>query len=323
MFEALIPAQWNAALLRMDPGHFWIVAVILIATALGSFYAIFHFLRRLRIMEDTPTSLVRSAAQGYVELDGIGLLMRGTPVVAPLSGVTCTWYSFKVEEKESVSTGRGGRRERWRVIRSETSDDLFLLRDETGDCVIDPEGAEVTPAITEVWYGDSPMWATGTQRGRTGFFARNQYRYRYTEKRMHPNDPLYAIGQFHTVGGAQELPNTHDEVRQLLAEWKRNQVALHARFDSNNDGVLSVEEWERVRKTAHQEVLKAQRERAIGPVHNLLTQSGDGRPYILSVMPQEELVGRFRLYAAGGLTLFLLAGAVATWMISVRILAAS
>ncbi len=317
MFDSLIPQAWVDGVQQMDPGHFWLIAIGLTCVSLVSFYGIFRFVRRMRFIEGTPTSRVRSAAQGYVELDGIGLLMRGTPIVAPLSGLTCTWYSIKIEKKESVS---GGRRDRWTTVRSATSDDLFLLRDETGDCVIDPDGAEVTPSISEVWYGDSPSWATGLQRGRTGLFASAQYEYRYTEKRMHPNDPLYAIGQFHTLGGSQELPNTHEEVRQLLAEWKRNQVALHARFDTNNDGVLSVEEWERVRQAAHQEVLKAQRERAVGPVHNLMTRPDDGRPYMLSALPQEELVGRLRLLAGGSLLLFLLAGAAATWMYGVRLL---
>ncbi|WP_127477039.1 GIDE domain-containing protein [Sulfurivermis fontis] len=309
MFESLIPPDWALRVQQLAPAEFWIGTGLLIALALGGFYAIFRFLKRYHIIEGTPTSRVRSAAQGYVELDGIGYLMPGTPIIAPLSGITCTWYHYKVEEKTASG---GDNRERWRTLRQETSDELFLLKDDTGECVIDPEGAEVTPAISEVWYGDTPMWNGGARRGRIG-------RYRYTEKRMHPGDMLYAIGQFRSVGGSQELPNTHEEVRQLLAEWKRDQVSLHARFDRNNDGVLSVDEWEAVRKAAWKEVLAEQAKRARGPVHHLLTRPDDSRrPFILSVLPQELLIRRYRVYAGLSLLVFLLAGSAATWLLTAR-----
>ncbi len=309
MFESLIPPDWALRVQQLEPAEFWIGAGVLIALALGAFYAIFRFIHRYHIIEGTPTSRVRSAAQGYVELDGIGYLMPGTPIVAPLSGITCTWYSYKVEERTESGSDR---RERWRTLRQETSDDLFLLKDDTGECVIDPEGAEVTPGISEVWYGDVPMW-NGTM------LRRSSGRYRYTEKRMHPGDALYAIGQFRSIGGSQELPNTHEEVRELLAEWKRDQVALHARFDRNNDGVLSVDEWEAVRRAAWKEVLAAQAQRARGPVHHLLTRPDDGRrPFILSVLPQELLITRYRRYTVLSLLVFLLAGSVATWMLTAR-----
>jgi hypothetical protein len=312
VFESLIPPDWALRVQQLAPAEFWIGASVLIALTLGAFYAIFRFVHRYHTIEGTPTSKVRSAAQGYVELDGIGYLMPGTPIIAPLSGTTCTWFSFKVEEKVETYDVRGGHRSRWQTLRAGTSDDLFVLKDDTGECVIDPEGAEVTPAISEVWYGDTPVWGGGVRRGRIG-------RYRYTEKRMHPGDVLYAIGQFRTIGGSQELPNTHEEVRELLAEWKRDQVALHARFDRNNDGVLSLDEWEEVRKAAWKDVLAAQAQRARGPVHHLLTRPDDSRrPYLLSVLPQELLVRRYRLYSILSLATFLLAGSAATWMVTAR-----
>ncbi len=309
MFESLIPPDWAVRVQQLSPAEFWIGTGVLIALAAGAFYAIFRFIHRYHIIEGTPTSRVRSAAQGYVELDGIGYLMPGTPIIAPLSGITCTWYSYKVEEKTDAA---GDQRERWRTLRNETSDDLFLLKDDTGECVIDPEGAEVMPSISEVWYGDTPSWNGQLLRRSSG-------RYRYTEKRMHPGDALYAIGQFRSIGGSQELPNTHEEVRELLAEWKRDQVALHARFDRNNDGVLSLDEWEAVRKAAWKDVIAAQARRARGPVHHLLTRPDDSRrPFILSVLPQELLISRYRNYAGLSLLVFLLAGSAATWMLTAR-----
>lgn len=317
MFEALIPPEWARRVIDLAPAEFWLGAGLLLALTLAAFYAIFHFLRRLRHIEGTPTSKIRSAAQGYVELDGVGRLLPGQPIRAPLTGVICTWYTFKVEERVETADHRGGRRQSWRTLRDGTSDDLFLLLDDTGECVIDPDGAEVIPAITEVWYGKTPEWSMGMAQPRNRFGV--GARYRYTEKRMHPDDPLYALGMFRTLGGSQELPNTHEEVRQLLAHWKRDQAALHQRFDANGDGVLDVREWEQVRQEARREVLREQRTRAGQPAQHLLTRPEDGRPYLLSVLPQHQLVGRLRAYAVAAVLVFLLGGAAATWFISVRL----
>ncbi len=325
MFESLIPPGLRDSILQLDPSEFWLALIVLAAVAIAAFVAIFLFLKRANIVADTPTSRARSAAQGYVELSGFGRLMNGPPIVSPLTGITCTWYSNSIEEWSDGYNTTFGRRSSWRTVSSDTSSDLFMLQDETGVCVIDPDGAAVTTVVKEVWYDDTGDWAPGRPQrrlpsifGATLFGSSN--RYRYTERRMQPNDSLYAIGQFHTVGGAQELPQTDEEVRQLLAEWKRDQKTLLARFDTNHDGVLSMDEWERARQAARQEVLKGQRQRMAGPSINIMRKPDDHHlPYLLSVLPQDQLVRRYRGYAWAALALFLLAGAVCSWMLAVRL----
>lgn len=311
MFEAWIPPAWKAAVLAMEPAEFMIFSGLTLVASLYSFLQIFSALKRHLVIENTPTSKIRSAAQGYVELDGVGYLMTGTPILAPLSGMICTWYSYTIEEKSSAHNSR----DRWTIIKRGTSDELFLLKDETGECIIDPEGAEVIPSISEVWRGHTPLWNGGTRRGRTGNF-------RYTERRMHPGDGLYAIGQFRTVGSAQELPDTHDEVRQLLAEWKRDQLTLHARFDANNDGVIDTAEWEKVRREAWNTVLKNQAQRQHRATHHILTRPDDGRPYIVSALYEASLSKRYWRRALIALGVFLLTGSLAAWLLSSRLVAA-
>ncbi|MCW8959014.1 MAG: GIDE domain-containing protein [Gammaproteobacteria bacterium] len=320
MFEAFIPAELREGVLQMQPLKFWLLSGFFLLLALGAFYGIFRFLHRARLIEDTPTSKVRSASQGYIELDGTAELMPGDPVLAPLTGTRCTWYSFKVEERSDSYNSRGQRRRSWKTIRSGTSDELFLLRDETGECVIDPEGAEVTPSVSLTWYGDSAVWPFGVAPPKRGLFSSGDYR--FTEKRIQPADPLYAIGQFRSLGGGQELPDSREEVRQLLAVWKRDQAALLQRFDRDGDGEIDLQEWQEARRAAEQQVRAEQRQRAAGPVTHLLSKPRDGRrPYLLSVLPQDALASRYRRFAGGALLLFLLGGATATWMLSVRLLA--
>ena len=90
----------------------------------------FITLHRKRIIEDTPTSKIRSAAQGYVELVGYGQLMDGQPIVAPpLTGTICTWYDYSVDEHQTspVNVAIGS------PIKSEHQrQNCFLIKDDTG-----------------------------------------------------------------------------------------------------------------------------------------------------------------------------------------------
>ena len=313
----MLSTQWAEGVAGLSDGEFWIITLLLTGLAVAAFYGIFRFIHRLRIIEDTPTSKVRSAVQGYVELIGHGELMPGTPIVGPLTGTTCTWYDYKVEKKVEHYDSKGGRRTSWQTIRSGTSDELFFLKDDTGECVIDPEGAEVTPSKTDVWYGSSADWSLMAPTRRGGIF--HSGRYRYTEKRMQPADPLYAIGLFKSVGGAQELPNTQEEVKALLNQWKKNQSGLLKHFDTNGDGQIDMNEWEKVRKTARKVVLKQQGERMQGPVNHVLSKPENSRrPFILSVLPQDSMVMRYRWMAAGSFVVFLIAGALVTFMLNAR-----
>ena len=74
--------------------------IFLLATGIGSAVALgygFILLARARLMEDTPLSLIRSAAQGYVELQGTARTLPGPPIVAPLSGGRCCWWRYRID----------------------------------------------------------------------------------------------------------------------------------------------------------------------------------------------------------------------------------
>lgn len=305
--------EFAAGVRQMPSVEFWMLSGFTMVLAGSSFIAMFRFVHRSRLIQDTPTSRIRSAHQGYVELEGSAELLPGEPVLSALSGTRCTWYSFKVEEYRRGSRGGG----RWRTIRSGNSKELFLLRDETGECVIDPEGALVTPSRKSVWYGSHREWPFGTPptTGRSLLGGR----YRYTEQYIQATDHLYALGLFRSEGGGHHQPDMGDELRLLLAEWKRDQASLLERFDMNRDGRIDPQEWEQVRRAAEVEVGKQVRERQSGPVTHILSQPKQGRrPFILSTLPQDSLSSRYRWYAMGSLSGFLLVGVVASWILSVR-----
>ena len=181
--------------------------------------------RRRRALLDTPTSKIASAAQGYVELQGLGQALEGKPVFAPLSGSVCLWYRYRVEERTE---------DRWEHLESGVSDACFLLHDGTGQCLVDPEGAEVVTRHHKTWDdGDR----------------------RCQEWHLLQQDTVYALGDFVTLRHSDDL-NATEDINQLLAEWKKDQPALLRRFDLDHNGQLDMREWEWARRAARNEVAK-------------------------------------------------------------------
>lgn len=288
------------------------VVGILVVLAIAGFIGAFYYFMRKRIMEDTPTSKIRSAAQGYVELNGHGALLEGPPIIAPLTGMICTWYSYKIEEHR-----RSGKNSNWANIENGKSEELFLIIDDTGQCVIDADGASVTTAEKDVWYGASARPSRGPKA--TGGLLSGG-RYRYTERRLRPKEPLYAIGLFTTVGGAGDVFDSAGDVRDILKEWKQDAETLLTRFDTNKDGEIDMQEWQAVRAAALQEVMANHAERKAEAPLNLLARTRDKRrPFLLSALPQHALIRRYQIYSAALILLFFICGAFVSWAINLRL----
>ncbi len=293
--------------------------------ALGSAYCGFrawYGLHKARTIEDIPTSKARSAPQGYVELEGAGKLMDGPPIIAPLSGLPCVWFRYRIEEQVTTEH-RGHTQTRWQTIDRGVSTEVFWFEDDTGRIAVDPEGADVTPKHKDIWLSRSLSDGINYPAYITSFLATHTgpNPYRFTEERINPNERIYTLGMLKNVASYTNQPTVDDEVRELLRVWKQDQAALKERFDLNQDGNIDQQEWMLARAAARREVLKTQRETQAQFTDgiNLLSRTDDTRrPYILSAYPQKHLVKRYRvtaaLYGAG----FLLLGIVAVWLFNVR-----
>jgi len=314
---------------HISPNSFWLFVVIGIIISLCLLYYSFRTLRTTRIMEDTPTSQIRSAAQGYIELEGCAVRMDGEPVVAPLTGQTCVWYCYSIEERSSGSSGiswydliEGFSRDKsWTALGSEVSDAIFQIKDDTGECIIDPDNAEVTPSITQCWYGDSRFPEQVPQRfGFKWFYLFTNPRYRYTEKRIHDLDPLYAMGMFLTLGSDQVIPSIDNEVRDLLSSWKRDKQALLKRFDLNGDGTIDIREWAVARKVARKSIQQSRKTERDQPMIHVIKNPSDGQmPFLLSAVPQKRLISRSKRYASLFAVGFFIIGLAVAWATHFRL----
>jgi hypothetical protein len=299
----------DSLILRLSPHGFWALVLGGAAASAAGFYLVFHWLRHLRLVADTPTASIRSAAQGYAEFEGQAQMMDGEPILAPLSGTPCVWYRYAVKFKPE------GRND-WRTVEQGDSGAIFHLDDGTGSCIVDPDGAKVIPSVRLNWRGQHRRPGFGP---RGGWFERwlNGGPYRYTEERIDEGDSLYALGWFAGLPGADPAtPN--EEVRDLLARWKRDPVELKRRFDGDGDRQISLEEWERAREEAARQVTASWHEQSASDEAPLLRKPGDGRPFVLSTRPQADLARRLRgkILLAGAV--FLGAGSLVIYAWNVR-----
>jgi hypothetical protein len=302
------------------------IAVAIGLLSVGAAFAgwrAYRYLSLARVVEDIPTSKARSAHQGYVELEGAGRPVDGAPLVAPLSGLPCLWYRFKIEEQVTVHDHRGNEQTQWQTVEKSESHETFWLEDDTGRVLIDPDGAEITPKNKDTWGSRSglagasllPSGITQFMLGRAGTNP-----HRFTEERIVNGDPLYALGLLKNLGSHQNAPTVADDTRELLREWKTDQEKLKSRFDLDKDGKIDQKEWMLARAQARREALAARRKKPeLSEGINILTSAGDRvRPYLLSAYRQSELVKRYRLWLVLYGVGCLVAGSVALWLFNAR-----
>jgi hypothetical protein len=283
------------------------------ATVGGAWWSVKRW-SQARHLLDTPTSKIRSAAQGYAEFYGVLREQAPTALVAPLTGKPCLWWRFKIEQYQS-----GGKKRSWRVIESGSSEVWLRLNDGTGDCLIDPRGAEVRPAIREVWQGSLRHPLGPAKSGLLSWLGSGK-RYRYSEERLHVGQPLYAIGDFRSSGGGRQARAPDTAQSEVIREWKGDFNGLLQRFDTDRNGQLDEQEWSRVRLAAQLEAEDRHHQESSQPAQHHLGKPAESRPFILANAGEDELARYFHWQAAGGAALCL-AGALATaWLLGVRVL---
>jgi hypothetical protein len=291
MIEAL-----RLSAVQADPVHFWVfgavvavVSIVFLRRGLDAFW-------RLRTITDTPTARIRSAPQGYVELRG-RVVANGDLVTAPLTRIACVWYRYKVQERRG-----SGRNTRWVTLDQGQADRPFLLEDETGRCLVEPAGADIHSRASDSWYGSDRH----TARPQTSSWLQLSRRYRFSEERILPGEPVYLLGHFETP---RRGPGERDRlVRTLLAQWKRDPARM-ARFDLDGDGEISLEEWGATRQAAEDLAEQSELRLQAEPPLSRMSDSRDARqPFIISTFGEGTLIGQLRFQAATGTAAFLVMG---------------
>jgi hypothetical protein len=253
----------------------WQISFTLVG--LTSFWAWYANLKRYRTVADTPTSRIASAPQGYIELVGHGRQPPGAGLVSPISGLPYLWYRYRVERKNG---------NRWEHIESGISHDTFGISDGSGMALVDPDGAEILTSRKQI---------------------SNAGGYRKTEWTLIEGETLYVIGEHVTLGGPNAVLDKKSDLSTLLAEWKRDKSTLLERFDANRDGEIGLDEWERARQAASDEVDRAHLDIRLKDGIHLIRQPAHGRPFLVANREVTALVRRFHLWSWAHLVLIMAA----------------
>ena len=206
--------------------------------------------RRKRAVEDTPTAKIRSVALGAAELEGVA--RQKDPLVAPVSGMACAWYRYRIERE----THSGNQREWTTVASGDSADFAFYLEDDTGRVRVDPKGAaaEIPNQIHETDPEISgPLAKLLTDHGIdcTAGWIGNRSRLRVSEARIDPGARLFVYGVAQARHGM--LEERRFQIAARLAEIKKDPVAMKA-ADLDGDGEISLEEWDAIRQRVSQDV---------------------------------------------------------------------
>ncbi len=292
-----------------DPSDFWFWLLTLGFAVAGGGWLALRSLHVARLIEDTPTSRIRSAAQGYVELAGRGRPLDGTENLAPLTQRPCVWWRYRIERSESGAGEK--RRQSWATVASGRSEQPFLLDDGTGECIVQPGGAEILAGESTTWYGSTP-WPT--QAPSAGLMRTQDRHYRYFEERIYAHERLCVLGEFatHSFDGQRDRSA---EVAALLAEWKQDQAALAERFDQDRDGRVSLEEWERAREEAVRTVDQRPLENPARSALHVLRRPASGQLFLVAAFPEGDIAKRYRRRAILAFVGFVAATYALGWLL--------
>jgi len=188
-------------------------AIIALGVGAAVFWYGFNRMHRYRMIQDIPTSKIRSIAMGIVEITGEA---RGQEFIkARFSGMDCVYYKFEVREYRAHRSGKSTTY-RWDRIDHGEQRVAFSVADDTGEVALDPTKAEVNVKLRKLFLRKAGLlgglgsifriFGSGSSSspdelveldpaGRGGFFTMNSVGDRkYYEYFIAPGERVYVLG---------------------------------------------------------------------------------------------------------------------------------
>ena len=268
------------------------------------FFRGFPLLKRKSLVQDIPTSTVRAASLGAVEVSGT--VVGPYTLIAPLSESDCFFY-------RAVARGSSGE-EAKATAKAETLCTPFFLDDGTGRLMVDPRGAEleIQPSLEEEY---SPSTGTGFTRhflnrhGISGSAPAHLEEYCIRE-----GDVLFVLGTLRENPRRAVQPSSSEptEVPPGFLSPEAADLQRRTAIESMYPAGTALP------PTPLQESLKARSFDLNPPV--LLMKGKSGEPFFISWRSQRDVVQmlawRSTLYIWGGPILAL----VGLWLLLARLL---
>ena len=130
-----------------------------------------------------------------------GSVKSDAPLQTYLTEKPSVWYEWSISEHwkktERYRDKDGNRKTRtksgWRKVDSGGNFQSFFLKDDTGELLIEPEGAKVDAPST-MSFSCSPTDPFYYKKGPDRAIANSTHRRRFSERSLTPNDELYILG---------------------------------------------------------------------------------------------------------------------------------
>ncbi|NOT14989.1 MAG: hypothetical protein HOP21_05305 [Methylotenera sp.] len=244
----------------------------LLSTAMATslFAALFNYWRLLKITE-APISTIAAAAQGYIELHGTAFTSK--PLHTPYHGISCVWYRAFVYVNQANRWQK--KPEDYRLIEYAESKDVFQLKDATGECSVNPKGAEIIYAQQRTSYKNN---------------------HRYIEEFLPAGKALYVLGQLDTRDEFADQKAIQQEVSTILTDLKKRPQYMLNRYDQNRNGQIDMDEWQLARQDAMQQA-QAKLSMKAHTGDFMLAKPNDHHLFLISAKSPDALSTSYRHWA--------------------------
>lgn len=199
--------------------------------------------RRKRDIEDTPTSKIRSAPQGSIEVQGYAWPIENSGR-NNLNGEKCVFRHLEVMKKVG-----SGKKQRWIKVHEDRYDLPFLVFDQTGTLLVDQKRAEYELRQKVFRWNDlksQTKQALSTEISVSGFPPSGGLfgsPFKFQEKYILAGSPVYLRGSFSspehqlTVDPEEGFLEFQERVRTATAESGFSKL-----LDQNRNGEICEEE---------------------------------------------------------------------------------
>ena len=202
--------------------------VLLLCAGLYMFYNSLKNLKLKRLIENVPTSKMRSVARGLVELRG-KIEVSDKVLEDPFDKKKCVFWRVHIEER--VKRGKHGR---WITRHKAKGQVPFFISDESGSVLIKLEGANMDDVKRDSQYETALLFSDKLPLNVRNYCNKNRIRFRGLfggKKRMRcrmtylePNDNIYVLGH----------------ARPLLQKEIKNSKSVTAAIEMVNNSVFIV-----------------------------------------------------------------------------------
>ena len=202
--------------------------VLLLCAGLYMFYNSLKNLKLKRLIENVPTSKMRSVAMGLVELKG-KIEVSDKVLEDPFDKKKCVFWRVHIEER--VKRGKHGR---WITRHKAKGQVPFFISDESGSVLIKLEGANMDDVKRDSQYETALLFSDKLPLNVRNYCNKNRIRFRGLfggKKRMRcrvtylePNNNIYVLGH----------------ARPLLQKEIKNSKSVTAVIEMVNNSIFIV-----------------------------------------------------------------------------------